>query len=184
MGDEVLLHLVEYDRPSTDVFFLDTSTTSPRPSAPAMPYAAMLPIRMRTVLPLQTVAQQDAEYGPSCTTTTPTSAARCARSSRWRRALHHRAWVTGMRARTPPRVPDIAVVRVDERRGMVKVNAIAAWTAEDVEALHAGERVFENPCGRSDSPPSGARRAPPSPTVKTLARAAGRAVPNAGGLHT
>ena len=57
----------------------------------------------------------------------------------------HRAWVTGMRREDAPTRTDIAVVGVDERRGMVKVNAIAAWTTEDVERYTQENGVFENP---------------------------------------
>jgi phosphoadenosine phosphosulfate reductase len=50
-----------------------------------------------------------------------------------------------MRREDAPTRTDIAVVGVDERRGMVKVNAIAAWTAEDVERYTQENGVFENP---------------------------------------
>ena len=50
-----------------------------------------------------------------------------------------------MRREDAPTRTDIAVVGVDERRGMVKLNAIAAWTAEDVERYTQENGVFENP---------------------------------------
>ena len=133
MGDEVLLHLVGTTVPGTDVFFLDTGYHFAETVGTRDAYEAMLPIRMRTVLPLQTVAQQDAEYGPKL-------------HEPLERALStHRAWVTGMRREDAPTRTDIAVVGVDERRGMVKINAIAAWTAEDVERYTQENGVFENP---------------------------------------
>ena len=84
------------------------ATTSPRPSAPPTPTRRCSPITLRTILPLQTVAEQDAETARSCTTATPTSAARCARSSRWSAASPPtRAWVTGMRREDAPTRTDI-----------------------------------------------------------------------------
>ena len=80
------------------------ATTSPRPSAPATRRRHARRSRGRTVLPLQSVAEQDVEYGRGCTTATPTCAARCARSSRWQRALR-RLRRLGHRA-APRRVAD------------------------------------------------------------------------------
>jgi len=146
MGDEVLLHLVGTTVPGTDVFFLDTGYHFAETLGTRDAYEAMLPIRMRTVLPLQTVAQQDAEYGPKLHDRNPDQCCALRKVEPLERALStHRAWVTGMRREDAPTRTDIAVVGVDERRGMVKVNAIAAWTAEDVERYTQENGVFENP---------------------------------------
>jgi phosphoadenosine phosphosulfate reductase len=106
----------------------------------------MLPIRMRTVLPLTTVAQQDAEYGPRLHDRDPDRCCAMRKVEPLERALSgHPAWVTGMRREDAPTRTDIAVVGFDERRGMVKLNPLAAWTAQDVERYTREHGVFENP---------------------------------------
>jgi len=146
MGDEVLVHLVGTTIPDTDVFFLDTGYHFAETLGTRDAYAAMLPIRMRTVLPLTTVAQQDAEYGPRLHDRDPDRCCAMRKVEPLERALSgHPAWVTGMRREDAPTRTDIAVVGFDERRGMVKLNPLAAWTAEDVERYTREHGVFENP---------------------------------------
>jgi phosphoadenosine phosphosulfate reductase len=146
MGDEVLVHLVGTTIPGTDVFFLDTGYHFAETLGTRDAYAAMLPIRMRTVLPLQTVAQQDAKYGSKLHDRNPDQCCALRKVEPLERALSsHRAWVTGMRREDAPTRTDIAVVGVDERRGMVKLNPLAAWTAEDVARYTDENNVFQNP---------------------------------------
>ena len=146
MGDEVLLHLVGTTVPGTDVFFLDTGYHFAETLGTRDAYAAMLPIRMRTVLPLQTVAQQDAEYGPKLHDRNPDQCCALRKVEPLERALStHRAWVTGMRREDAPTRTDIAVVGVDERRGMVKINADRRLDRGGRRALHAGERGLREP---------------------------------------
>jgi phosphoadenosine phosphosulfate reductase len=146
MGDEVLVHLVGTTIPDTEVFFLDTGYHFAETLGTRDAYAAMLPIRMRTVLPLTTVAQQDAEYGPRLHDRDPDRCCAMRKVEPLERALSgHPAWVTGMRREDAPTRTDIAVVGFDERRGMVKLNPLAAWTAQDVERYTQEHGVFENP---------------------------------------
>jgi len=146
MGDEVLVHLVGTTIPDTDVFFLDTGYHFAETLGTRDAYAAMLPIRMRTVLPLSTVTQQDADYGPKLHDRNPDQCCAMRKVEPLERALSGRpAWVTGMRREDAPTRTDIGVVGFDERRGMVKLNPIAAWTAEDVERYTREHGVFENP---------------------------------------
>ncbi|HEU5240791.1 MAG TPA: phosphoadenosine phosphosulfate reductase family protein, partial [Ornithinibacter sp.] len=57
MGDEVLVHLVGTTIPGADIFFLDTGYHFTETLGTRDAYAATLPINLRTVLPLQTVAE-------------------------------------------------------------------------------------------------------------------------------
>jgi phosphoadenosine phosphosulfate reductase len=146
MGDEVLVHLVGTTIPDTDVFFLDTGYHFAETLGTRDAYAAMLPLRMRTVLPLRTVAEQDAEHGPRLHERDPDRCCAMRKVEPLERALSGRpAWVTGMRREDAPTRTDIGVVTFDGRRGMVKLNPLAAWTAEDVERYTREHGVFENP---------------------------------------
>ena len=56
-----------------------------------------------------------------------------------------RAWITGLRRADSPARAGSAVVHHDDRRGVVKVNPIAAWTDDDVAAYVAAHGVVVNP---------------------------------------
>ena len=56
-----------------------------------------------------------------------------------------RAWITGLRRADSPGRAGSPVVHHDRRRGVVKVNPIAAWTGDDVAAYVAAHGVVVNP---------------------------------------
>lgn len=56
-----------------------------------------------------------------------------------------RAWITGLRRADAPGRADTRVVHWDEKRGLVKVNPIAAWTDDDVAAYIREQDVIVNP---------------------------------------
>ncbi len=146
MGDEVLVHLVGTAVPGTDVFFLDTGYHFAETLGTRDAYAATLPIALRTVEPLLTVAEQDAAYGPRLHDRDPDRCCALRKVEPLERAQRGRsAWATGMRREDAPTRTDIDVVGWDARRGMVKVNPIAGWTLADVERYTAEQGVIENP---------------------------------------
>lgn len=146
MGDEVLVHLVGTSIPGADVFFLDTGYHFAETLGTRDAYQAMLPLKIRTILPLLTVPQQDAEYGPKLHDRDPDSCCAMRKVEPLNRALStHQAWVTGMRRVDAPTRTDIGLVGWDERREMVKLNPIAAWTDDDVDRYVEEHQVFLNP---------------------------------------
>ncbi len=86
MEDAVVAHLASRVMPGVDVVFLDTGYHFEETIGTRDAVDAVMDVQVITLTPRQTVAEQDAEYGRSCTTATPTSAAGCARSSPWKRA--------------------------------------------------------------------------------------------------
>ena len=150
MGDEVLVHLVGTTLTGTDVFFLDTGYHFAETLGTRDAYDEMLPIRIRTILPLLTVAEQDAEHGPRLHDRDPNACCAMRKVEPLNRALSDRdAWVTGMRREDAPTRTDITVVGWDDKRAMVKLNPIAGWTQEDVERFASEEQVFLNPLRQS-----------------------------------
>ncbi len=146
MGDEVLLHLTGTTIPGADVFFLDTGYHFAETLGTRDAYAAMLPLQIRTVRPLQTVAEQDAEFGERLHDRDPNLCCAMRKVEPLERALAGReAWVTGMRREDAPTRSDINLVGWDARRELVKLNPIAAWSGEDVERYAAEHDVFLNP---------------------------------------
>lgn len=150
MGDEVLVHLVGTTIPGADVFFLDTGYHFAETLATRDAYAAILPLRIRTVLPLRTVAQQDAEHGPRLHARDADACCALRKVEPLGRALEgYRSWVTGMRREDAPTRTDIEHVTWDERRGMVKLNPIAAWSRSDVDRYVAEHDVLLHPLRHS-----------------------------------
>ena len=146
MGDEVLVHLVGTTIPGADVFFLDTGYHFAETLGTRDAYQAMLPLRIRTILPLLTVAQQDAEHGPALHDRDPDSCCAMRKVEPLNRALEGcAAWVTGMRRADAPTRSDIELVQWDDRRGLVKLNPLAAWTDADVDRYVEEHGVFLNP---------------------------------------
>jgi phosphoadenosine phosphosulfate reductase len=146
MGDEVLVHLVGTTIPGADVFFLDTGYHFAETLGTRDAYQAMLPLRIRTILPLLSVAEQDAEYGAKLHDREPDRCCAMRKVEPLNRALRdHAAWVTGMRREDAPTRTDIGIVGWDATRQMVKVNPLAAWTQDDVDRYVEEQGVFLNP---------------------------------------
>jgi len=146
MGDEVLVHLVGTTIPGADVFFLDTGYHFAETLGTRDAYQAMLPLKIRTILPLLTVAQQDEQYGAKLHDRSPDSCCAMRKVEPLNRALStHQAWVTGMRRADAPTRTDTGLVGWDDKRQMVKLNPIAAWTDDDVDRYVEGHQVFLNP---------------------------------------
>jgi phosphoadenosine phosphosulfate reductase len=146
MGDEVLVHLVGTTIPGADVFFLDTGYHFAETLGTRDAYQAMLPLRIRTVLPLLTVPQQDERHGAKLHDRDPNACCAMRKVEPLNRALStHEAWVTGMRRADAPTRTDIGLVGWDAARGMVKLNPTAAWTDEDVDRYVEEHGVFLNP---------------------------------------
>jgi phosphoadenosine phosphosulfate reductase len=146
MGDEVLVHLVGTTIPGADVFFLDTGYHFAETLGTRDAYQAMLPLRIRTILPLLTVAQQDDEYGPKLHDRSPDQCCAMRKVEPLNRALQeHEAWVTGMRREDAPTRTDIGLVGWDDRRQMLKLNPLAAWEQDDVDRYVEENAVFLNP---------------------------------------
>lgn len=146
MGDEVLVHLVGATIPGTDVFFIDTGYHFAETLGTRDAYAQAGTVRLRTVTPLLTVAEQDARDGVALFQREPDRCCAMRKVEPLERALAgRRAWVTGMRREDAPTRTDIDLVGQDTRRGMVKINPLAAWTGADLDRYAADEAVLLNP---------------------------------------
>ena len=144
MGDEVLVELIAQSAPSLDVFFLDTGYHFAETLETRDHYAERVTIR--TILPVLSVNQQDAEYGARLHDRDPDLCCAMRKVEPLNRAIAgHKAWVTGMRRVDAPTRTDITLVGFDEKRRIVKLNPIAAWDDDDVERFAFEEDVHLNP---------------------------------------
>jgi phosphoadenosine phosphosulfate reductase len=135
MGDEVLVDLAAKAVPGIDVIFLDTGYHFAETLGTRDYYADFTDISLRTILPLRTVAEQDAEHGPQLHDRDPNLCCALRKVEPLDRALdRYDAWAAGLRRDESPTRANTPVVGFDPKRGKVKVNPIAAWSQSDVDS--------------------------------------------------
>jgi len=142
----VLPHLASRAMPGVDVVFLDTGYHFAETIGMRDAVSAVLPVNVRTMLPLRTVAQQDAEFGPKLHDRDPGACCAMRKVEPLERALApYRAWASGVRRADSPTRAGARVVEWDAKRNMVKLNPIATWTDEQVDAYIAENGILVNP---------------------------------------
>jgi phosphoadenosine phosphosulfate reductase len=146
MADGVLAHLASRAIPGVNVIFLDTGYHFAETLGTRDWIGSVLPITLHTVHPRLTVAAQDAQYGPRLH---DRDADLCCELRKVRplaeRLAGYAAWGSGVRRDESPTRADTRLVDWDARRGMVKVNPLAAWTDDDVDGYVAAHRIPVNP---------------------------------------
>lgn len=146
MGDAVLAHLASTVAPGVDVVFLDTGYHFVETIGTRDAVAATMPVNLLTISPVQSVAEQDAQYGAELYKRDPDLCCALRKVAPLQDALAgYDAWATGLRrAETHNRV--IApVVGWDEKKQKVKVSPLARWTDQEVERYIAENGVLVNP---------------------------------------
>jgi len=139
MADAALPHLVAEQLPGVDVLFLDTGYHFAETRYTRDEVGRVLDVRIVDVLPEQTVAQQDAEYGAKLHDRDPALCCERRKVGPLKDALGgYEVWFTGVRREEAPTRTNTPLVTWDERNGLVKVNPVAAWTFDDL-LDYAGE---------------------------------------------
>ncbi len=146
MEDAVVAHLASAVFPGVDVVFLDTGYHFAETIGTRDAVAAVMPVNVITLTPLQSVAEQDARYGPDLHDRDPDLCCSLRKVEPLNRGLGgYDAWATGLRRDESPTRADTPVVAWDARRRKVKIAPIARWTQEDVDAYVAANGVLLNP---------------------------------------
>ncbi|MFC5908597.1 phosphoadenylyl-sulfate reductase [Streptacidiphilus monticola] len=146
MEDAVVAHLASVALPGVDVVFLDTGYHFPETIGTRDAVAATMPVNVITVTPRQTVAEQDAEYGPRLHDRDPDLCCALRKVEPLNRGLAgYDAWATGLRRDESPTRANTPVVSFDPKRGKVKIAPIARWTQDDVDAYVAEHGILLNP---------------------------------------
>ena len=139
MADAVLPHVIAEQLPGIDVLFLDTGYHFTETYVTRDEVARALDVRIVDVLPEQTVAQQDAEFGAELFARDPGLCCARRKVAPLQQALAgYEVWFTGVRREEAPTRTSTPLVSWDERNGLVKVNPLAAWT------FTAGLRRYES----------------------------------------
>jgi len=146
MADAVLPHLASRVLPEIDVVFLDTGYHFAETIGMRDAVSAMLPVTVKTVQPRLTVAEQDAEHGPRLHDRNPDLCCAMRKVEPLERALApYSAWASGLRRADAPNRATVPVVTWDAKRQMVKLNPIATWSDEQVDAYIAEHGILVNP---------------------------------------
>jgi phosphoadenosine phosphosulfate reductase len=146
MADGLLAHLAGTAIPGVRVIFLDTGYHFAETIGTRDWITSALPITLVNVTPPQTVAQQDAEHGPELHDRDPDLCCSLRKVQPLARTLAgFAAWGSGIRRDESPTRAGTRLVDWDAKRGMVKVNPIAAWTQDDVDAYIERHQVPVNP---------------------------------------
>ena len=137
MTDAVLIDLATRVEPGIEVVFIDTGYHFPETleTMEAVRRAYGLNLRVMTVPP------HDAELWK----VDPENCCSAVKVGQLDRALQGKlAWMSGLRRDESPSRADAAVIGRD-LRGLVKVNPLATWTAQDVQGYIADHDVLVNP---------------------------------------
>ncbi len=156
MGDGVLASLAASVSPGVDVVFLDTGYHFAETLGTRDAVAQVYDVRVRTMLPLLTVAEQDAEYGAELWRRDPDACCAMRKVEPLGRGLaDYDAYASGLRRDEAPSRAHTKVVEWDAKRAKVKVNPIAAWTQQDLDSYVADNAILVNPLADDGYPSIG-----------------------------
>ncbi len=145
MADAVLPNVVSRFAPGVDVLFLDTGYHFSDTLVTRDIVAEDLPINLVNVTPEQTVAEQDAKYGPRLYERDPALCCQLRKVAPLARTLPlYEAWVTGVRRDEAPTRAETPLVTWDAKNGLVKINPLAAWTFDDLQGYAVDNHVEVN----------------------------------------
>ncbi len=156
MGDAVLAHVAAQVAPGVDVVFLDTGYHFAETIGTRDAVAATLPVNLLSITPVQTVAEQDATYGPELFARDPDLCCALRKVAPLQDALSgYDAWATGLRRDETHNRVIAPVIGWDEKKRKVKVSPLARWTGADVDRYIAEHDVLVNPLQHDGYPSIG-----------------------------
>jgi phosphoadenosine phosphosulfate reductase len=146
MADGLLAHVASRALPGVNVIFLDTGYHFAETLGTRDWISSVMPITVHSVQAELTVAEQDARYGPRLHDRDPDLCCSLRKVVPLAEQLAgYTAWGSGVRRDESPTRANTKIVDWDAKRGMVKVNPLAAWTQDDVDAYVAEHQVPVNP---------------------------------------
>jgi phosphoadenosine phosphosulfate reductase len=146
MADGLLAHLASRAIPGVHVIFLDTGFHFAETIGTRDWITGVLPVTLVNVTAPQTPAEQELSFGPKLYERDPDLCCEMRKVKPLAQTLSgYTAWGSGVRRDESATRADTRLVDWDAKRGMVKVNPIAAWTQADVDAYIAEHQVPVNP---------------------------------------
>ncbi|OBG11789.1 phosphoadenosine phosphosulfate reductase [Mycolicibacterium celeriflavum] len=146
MQDAVLVDLAAKVRPGVDVLFLDTGYHFVETIGTRDAVEAVYDVNVVNVRPENSVAEQDELFGKDLFAREPNECCRMRKVEPLSAALRgYSAWVTGIRRVEAPTRASAPLISWDRAFGLVKINPLAAWTDEDMQAYIDANGVLVNP---------------------------------------
>jgi phosphoadenosine phosphosulfate reductase len=146
MQDAVLVDLAAKVRPGVDVLFLDTGYHFVETIGTRDAVEAVYDINVVNVTPENEVAKQDELFGKDLFAREPNECCRMRKVEPLGKALQgYSAWVTGIRRVEAPTRANAPLISWDKAFGLVKINPIATWTDEEMQAYIDDNDVLVNP---------------------------------------
>jgi phosphoadenosine phosphosulfate reductase len=146
MKDAVLVDIAAKIRPGIDVLFVDTGYHFAETIGTRDAVETVYDVRIVNARPEHTVPEQDSLLGRDLFARDPNQCCALRKVVPLQNTLAgYDAWVTGVRRVEAPTRANTPLVTYDEKFGLVKINPLAAWTDEDMDAYIAEHHVLVNP---------------------------------------
>ncbi|MHA6795778.1 phosphoadenylyl-sulfate reductase [Pseudonocardia bannensis] len=146
MQDAVLVDLAAKAKPGVDILFLETGYHFAETIGTRDAVGAVYDVTIVNALPDRTVAEQDAAEGQDLFAREPDRCCHLRKVVPLQRTLAgYDAWVTGVRRVEAPTRANTPLIQFDEKHGLVKINPLAAWSDEDMDAYIDEHNVLVNP---------------------------------------
>jgi phosphoadenosine phosphosulfate reductase len=146
MQDAVLVDLAARARPGVDILFLETGYHFAETIGTRDAVEATYDVRIVNAEPEHAVAEQDSLLGKDLFARDPNQCCALRKVVPLQKTLAgYDAWVTGVRRVEAPTRATTPLVTFDEKFGLVKINPIAAWSDEDMDAYIAEHGILVNP---------------------------------------
>lgn len=146
MQDGVLVHLAAQVHPGVDVLFLDTGYHFPETIGTRDAVEQVYGVNVINAQAAASVAEQDSIEGKDLFAREPNRCCALRKVAPLKATLkNYRAWVTGIRRVEAPTRANAPLVSFDEAFGLVKINPIAAWSDDDMQAYIDEHSILVNP---------------------------------------
>jgi phosphoadenosine phosphosulfate reductase len=146
LQDAVVIDLAARVRPGIDVLFLDTGYHFAETIGMRDAVQAQYPIRMLSVQPGQTVAEQDETHGKELFASNPDLCCHLRKVVPLNTMLAmYDGWVTGLRRSETPNRSSAGPIEWDTQREMVKINPIVDWDDDAVQGYIRDNNILVNP---------------------------------------
>jgi phosphoadenosine phosphosulfate reductase len=146
MANTAVAHLVHSVAPEIPAVFLDTGYHFEETLNTRDELARRIGMPILSITPLQSVQEQDAQYGPELWRRDPDLCCRLRKVEPMEEMLlGYDAWITGLRTSAAPHRAGTPIVSFDERRGVLKIAPILHWSDNDLLAYTLENDVVVNP---------------------------------------
>ncbi|MEI2715866.1 MAG: phosphoadenylyl-sulfate reductase [Candidatus Nanopelagicales bacterium] len=145
-SDGVMACLGAKALPGVDLLFADTGYHFAETLGLRDAIAAVHPVNVRSLRPDLTVAEQDHRYGEDLWQRDPDLCCAMRKTAPMANALrNYDAWATGLRRSDHSGRADTPLVEWDDKHGIVKINPLAAFTDDMIDACIEKYQIMHNP---------------------------------------